>query len=283
MIEEPFKAIASDLDPLVISAPTIRCGTTLLQRLLCSSSRALIYGELCAQDLEFLLNLYVFKSQQYQTRKREVAAALDSVLTRNVDNWIPTLMPDVDEYLKALGRGAFSGIEYCREYARSAGRPVWGFKYPGWNPAMLQLVRALMPRARFVFIHRELKDCLGSAKTHSLSYGTAYSKDDIREFCRAWAENENYMLSLCGEAEVLSLQYQDLVSEPQATLAKLAEFTGVEDMDPKVLDRKINAWVGSESVNQSKDGYFPPAGLDDFDWQMINATAPAVMGQASAR
>ena len=61
MIDGLPQQLISDLDPLVITSPVIRSGTTLLQRLLCSSPSALIYGELCAQDLEFFLNLYTFK------------------------------------------------------------------------------------------------------------------------------------------------------------------------------------------------------------------------------
>src|SRR5260370_35678049 len=104
MIEDPFTAIVSDLDPLVITAPTIRSGTTLLQRLLCSSSRALIYGELCAQDLEFFLNFYTFKSQQYNRRHEEVSTTLRNVLARDVNDWIPTLMPEISGYLRTIRR-----------------------------------------------------------------------------------------------------------------------------------------------------------------------------------
>lgn len=38
---------------IIITLPTIRSGTTLPQRLLCSATNALIYGATCAQDLEF--------------------------------------------------------------------------------------------------------------------------------------------------------------------------------------------------------------------------------------
>src|SRR2546428_5771682 len=99
MTEDSLGTIVSDLDPLVITAPTIRSGTTLLQRLLCSSHRALIYGELCAQDLEIFLNLYAFKSQQYNSRREEAAVALEQVLAGDVNNWIPGLMPEISGYL----------------------------------------------------------------------------------------------------------------------------------------------------------------------------------------
>jgi hypothetical protein len=61
----PSNFLSLDLDPLIIGSPTPRCGTTLLQRLLCSSQHALIYGEKCAQDLELFLNIYTFKVQEY--------------------------------------------------------------------------------------------------------------------------------------------------------------------------------------------------------------------------
>ena|SRR3989441_4957674 len=282
MIEDSFSAIVSDLDPLVITAPTIRSGTTLLQRLLCSSSKALIYGELCAQDLEFFLNFYAFKSQQYNCRQEEVSTSLRRVLAGDVNDWIPTLMPEIPDYLRAIGRAAFSGISYCRDHAIGLGRPVWGFKHPAWNPATVRLMRALMPRARFIFIHRELKDCLKSAKAQGVTYGATYSKSEVEEFCRSWAENREYLLSLDGEATVFSLQFEDLVREPQETLARMTKFTGVQDMDPNVLNHKVNTWAGEDYVMQSKNGYFEPAELDDSDQRIVDATARLPIEQLRA-
>jgi Sulfotransferase family len=268
MTGHSFKEIASDLDPLVITAPAIRSGTTLLQRLLCSSRRALIYGELCAQDLEFFLNLYVFKSQQYNSRIEERSIALEKVLSGDVNDWIPDLMPQVSEYLKAMGGGVFAGISYCRDYAISVGRPVWGFKHPDCNPATIRLMRAVMPGSRFIFIHRNLNDCLKSAKAQ----GITYSKSQIEEFCRSWSDNRNYLLTLKDEPGVCSIDYEQLIREPQVTVATLAEFTGLDDMDLNVLNHKINTWAGEDYIMQSKTGYFQPAELDECDQQIINAT-----------
>jgi hypothetical protein len=282
MTENSPKAIVSDLDPLVITAPTMRSGTTLLQRLLCSSSKALIYGELCAQDLEFFLNFYTFKSHQYSYRHQEVSTSLRNVLTRDVNQWIPTLMPEIPEYLNAIGRAAFSGIAYCRDYAVSLGRPVWGFKYPGWNPATIRLMRTIMPGSRFIIIHRELKDCLKSAKAQAIKFGVNFSKPEVEEFCRSWHDNRDYLLSIDDEATVLSLQYDDLIREPHATLTKLADFTGLDNMNPDVLNHKVNTWSGSDSPVQSKDGYRAPVELDDSDWQIINTAASFASEQPHA-
>ena len=191
----------------------------------------------------------------------------------DVNDWIPTLMPEISEYLKIIGRSAFAGIGYCRDYAIETGRPVWGFKHPAWNPATIRLMRAVMPRSRFVFIERELKDCLKSAKKQALTYGGSYSRQDVEEFCRSWAENRSYMMSLSDEPAVLLLRYDDLVREPRAVLAKLADFTGLDDMDPEVLNHRVNTWKGEDCITQSRTGYFAPAELDELDLQIVNAIA----------
>ncbi len=179
-----ISAVPTELDPLIITAPTIRSGTTLLQRLLCSSHAVLIYGELVAQDLEFLLNLYTFKAQAYTFKRRALAQGLEQVLAGEVNAWIPDLMPDVDEYVAAFGQAAFAGIRYCRDYAQQRGRPAWGFKSPAWKPALVRLVRTLMPRARFIVTTRDLAACVRSAKAQ-LQLG---SLPDVQEFCRTWRE-----------------------------------------------------------------------------------------------
>jgi len=272
VINLPKGVVAADLDPLIITAPVIRSGTTLLQRLLCSSRRALIYGELCAQDLEFFLNLYTFKVQEYTYHKQMYATGLDKVLKGDVNDWIPDLMPDIDGYLAALSRSAFAGILYCRDYAARVGRPVWGFKQPGWKPPMLRLLRTVMPKSRFIFIYRNVVDCLKSAKAkHAIN-----SLQDVDEFCRTWAASLEYTLSLGDDPALLVLRYQELVSEPQTTLERIAKFSSVDDMNPAVLQRKINSWAGEDYIAQAKDGYTPPADLTEAEMQIVEDTTSAL-------
>src|SRR5215470_18796534 len=95
---------ANDLDPLIISAPTVRSGTTLLQRLLCSATNALIFGENCAQDLEFFLGAYISKRLMYHHYRDRFTETLTRVNSGATDDWILDLMPDIDGYLQALGR-----------------------------------------------------------------------------------------------------------------------------------------------------------------------------------
>ena len=229
-VEQPSST--SDLDPLIVTSPVMRSGTTLLQRLLSSSQRALIYGELCAQDLDIYLNLYTLKAQQYNLRRAYYAEALRKVLAGEVNDWILDLMPDLDEYLAAQRQSAFAGIACCRDYARRVGRPTWGFKHPAWQPVTIRMLRTVLPRSRFIFIYRDLVPCLQSAKAGQ----AIHSLQETAQFCQEWKENLTFALDLRDDPAVLLLRYEDLIREPTATLDRLAAFAGVNDLDHTVLD-----------------------------------------------
>ena len=213
---------AASLDPLVITSPVIRSGTTLLQRLLCSSPEALVYGELCGQDLDFLLQLCMVKTQIYTAKKPFYADTLRQVLEGKVNSWIPDLMPEMDGYLAALSRGAFAGLANCRDFALSLGRKVWGFKYPGWAPHRIQLLRRMMPLSRFICIHRNLPDCVKSAKAQ----GEVQTEELLRAFCESWKTNLLFTLGQVNDPAFLVLKYEDGITEPEEMLRRIADFTG---------------------------------------------------------
>ena len=264
----PSNPLSTDLDPLIVTSPTPRCGTTLLQRLLCSSRSALIFGEKCAIDLELLLNIYTFKVQEYNYGRAGYDQELQKVLRGEVNDWILELMPDIDGYLAVLQKSALSGITYCRDYALQAGRPVWGFKHPAWSPTTIRLIRNCVPGARFIFILRNLGDCLKSAKAQRL----VVRVPEMRDFCQKWAQGVACANSMRDDKAVLVVNYEDLATQPEETLAKLALFSGLRDMDHSVLDHKINAWMGQQFSTQSKDGYIPPAELTDAELALVAET-----------
>jgi hypothetical protein len=261
-----------DLDPLFITSPSIRCGTTVLQRLLCSSRHALIYGELCGADLEVYLNLYVFKTKEYGIRKQIYAAGLRDVLQGKTDEWIPDLMPDIDSYLAALAQSSFAGLAHCRSYALEVGRSVWGIKFPGWKPSTIKLLRDLMPRSRFIYIYRDLIACLKSAKAQHL----LRSMIEVKDFCRAWQASLTYMLGLRDDPAILLINYAELISEREYVLDRIAHFTMLDDLDVSTLDRKINTWVTGEHPLHAPDGYMVAAELSNAELQVAAETSLAV-------
>src|SRR5512146_2319187 len=109
--------VATDLDPVIITSPLQRSGTTLLQRLLCSAPNALIYGERPAQELEFFLSIHAIKVQENLFYRDINQRKLERVLSADVNDWILDVTPDSDGYLFALQKAAFSGVAYCRDFA----------------------------------------------------------------------------------------------------------------------------------------------------------------------
>ena len=259
----------TDLNPLIIASPTIRSGTTLLQRLLCSATNALIYGETCAHDLELFLTVHQSRVLMYGMGKPRYAASLSQVEAGDVNDWILDLMPDIDGYLDHLGRSCFSLLTYCRDYAVAAGRPVWGVKAPGLKIPMLDLIRQTMPQARFIYIHRDILDCLRSAKARQ----SVRSESEVKAFCQSWAVNLRYALRLSHEPFMQLLNYAELIAEPEKCLPLIAAFTGAQEIKVDVLRRKINTRANDASA--SLPGYIEPAALTDAEMRIAcELTAP---------
>src|SRR5690349_3141683 len=114
--------IVSDLDPLIVTAPSIRCGTTLLQRLISSSKNGLLFGETAANELITALQMAEIKAGMYSHNSAQFASSLAAFQAGGVNEWMIDLMPDLDGYLRALYDGYLTPIGYCREFARRAGR-----------------------------------------------------------------------------------------------------------------------------------------------------------------
>jgi hypothetical protein len=78
----------SKLAPIVISSPTTRSGTTLLQRLLCSSDNAIVYGEVCSSDLDLYLNFFINRAMMYQFNRAKLDSSLEMFKQGEVNDWI---------------------------------------------------------------------------------------------------------------------------------------------------------------------------------------------------
>jgi hypothetical protein len=261
--------INSELNPIFVTSPSIRSGTTLLQRLLCSSSNALIYGEECGKDLELLLQLYASKSAIYTHSRQGFSTSLKRVLDGDVNDWILDLMPELNGYLDALRRAYLSGLAYCRDYALEVGRPVWGIKYPGWSPHLIRLIRRVMPKSRFIIIHREIVDCLRSAKARR----SVNTEQEVRQFCKTWADNLAFMLGLENDPSVLLVKYAELVTEPLKVSEMLVGFADVQDMRLETLNHKINNWADGESNGMNKSSYIEPMDLTETEKAIAEESA----------
>lgn len=256
-----------ELKPILITSPTIRCGTTLLQRLLCSSSNALIYGEEIGKDLELQLQIFASRKMVYTHSRQRFATSLDRVLQGDTNDWIPDLMPDIDGYLEALRQASFAGLSYCRQHAENKNRELWGFKYPGWQPHLIRMLFDAVPSTSLIYIFRDLGDCVRSAK----AWGELQNEVDTQQFCAQWAGHMTFMQQWQHSNCVLMLPYEDLVKQPMQAIGRLCNFIHFEGMKSEVLQHKINNMTEGADTRRGHLNYIEPAALTELESGFIEA------------
>ncbi len=260
------------LSPVLVTSPTVRSGTTLLQRLLCTSPDALIYGEEIGKDLDLQLQISSSRRLVYGHSRQRFTESLERVVAGDADDWILDLMPDLDGYLDALHRGAFAGLEHCRQHAASLGRPTWGFKYPGWPPHLVRQLFDHLPGTRVVYLVRPLADTARSAK----AWGAISDEAGLQAFCTQWAQGVAFMQQWRQSHPVLVLAFDELVAQPAPALARLQDFLGIRGIDPRVLERRINNLTQGLDTRHGHNDYLPPATLSPRELVLVEAATRAV-------
>jgi len=255
------------LKPILVTSPTIRCGTTLLQRLLCSSDNTLIYGEEIAKDLEMQLQLFASRKMVYAHSRQRFASSLDRVMQGDTNDWIPDLMPEIGGYLEALHQGSFAPLAYCQQYAEQHGRELWGFKYPGWQPHLISMLFDAVPATKVIYISRQLADAVRSAK----AWGEIKNEADTQQFCTQWGNHGKFMHQLQHSRPVLMLQYESLVREPGQAIEQLCKFLPFEGLNTEVLLHKINNLADGRDTRREHNDYIEPAALTALESSMIDA------------
>lgn len=248
--------------PLLVTSPTLRSGSTLVQRLLCSAPDAIIYGEEIGKDLDLLLQILASRRMVYAHSRARLEQGLARVLAGDANDWLIDLMPDLGAYDGALRDATYAGLATCAAHAQAVGRPVWGFKYPGWLPVLARRMAEDLPGLRVVYVVRRLADTVRSAR----AWGLAKDAEALQAFCGQWLEHQRQMRGL--RCPVLRLEFEALVPGAAATLSSLQAFAGVGAMDPSVLDQRINNFAAPAGPGLPPPGYVAPAGLEagEADW-----------------
>ncbi len=256
------------LAPICIASPLRRSGTTLLQRLLSSAPNALIYGESCANDLVTLTSLYANKRMLFEQNAAWRDAQLQEVLKGNVNDWIPDLMPEISGYIAAYKTSIMQLMEHYADFAKAQNRPVWGMKLPEWQPGVLALVQQLFPNAKTIYLHRNIADCVRSAKRMGMVQGLA----EIQHFATIGQQFAQQARQLLQGENVLQLNYEAFLAEPMSHIAQLETFTGAKGIDSSVLDVKINTYDNDPNLELSDgDNYLKPDELSKEELAILTA------------
>lgn len=161
-------------------------------------------------------------------------------LRRRVDSLAPFSLPDAVRAFYAY-------------YAESQGKPLWGDKTPTYG-LLLADIGALLPEARFVHLLRDGRDS-------ALSYRRVWFGPgrDLVQHARTWTERVSRARAL-GAAlgqRYLEIRYEDLVSQPAASLAAVCAFLDLP-FSERMLDYHLTA---AEHIARTKPRHRPDGSL----------------------
>jgi hypothetical protein len=215
--------------PVFLFASGLRCGSTLLQRLLNSHPDLLIWGE---QD--GFLNRFVPAHLALLDWQREYHAQRDEFLAFGYDTFSANMLPtdaDLTEAASAFVRALFA------DPARRLGRPRWGCKEVRCDAAIASFLLDLFPAASIVHLTRDPVNCFLSLQEWEAS-PDRWSRTDTEATLADWARINASFADGATAPPHLSLRYEDMTAaECQETaVADLTTFTG---LDPKFLDRGV--------------------------------------------
>jgi len=270
-LELPNRYLA--LSPIIVTSPTTRCGTTLVQRLVSTSDNALLYGEEIGLHIRALTEWFVGLMQHHDRVGEALDADFQRALTGALNDWRPGLMPPTSVTLRAFAETYYQIPATLAEYGRSIGRPVWGFKGPAYSRDTIRAFLSLMPRAKVIYVFRNPFDALKSAKARKF----ADTDEGVAGFCSEWTRNMREVSSLGESERLLLLKYEDLIEQPKAQIRRVELFTETTGIDEAVLDIKINTFSGEEADGHSPSQYIQPAKLTAAETETVLAQAGAVV------
>lgn len=240
--------VAGSMSPIFIGGIR-RSGTSLLRGIIGSHPDVAIYH----QDLP-LFSYYLDKFRACNLRDSCQASEFWAEIHRAIEFRDPNppvclkrirsafdQLPDQD---KSVG----SALEcILRDYALAIGRPRFGLKTP-YQEFSVDDIFAQFPGAKFVQIIRDPRDSSTShaAYAHGAWINKIYTEDAL---IRDWASSsQRASINLDRFPEsYLVLRYEDLASNPDATVARICEFLNLAP-DPSMLrmDQQLG-WNGHNS------------------------------------
>lgn len=218
-------AHASDVPVFILGM--LRSGTSLAEQILAGHSQISGGGEL------------MFMPQAIRKYTEQPAAVTGDKIAA---------LPD--ETLKAIGAHYLAKLE---EFYPSKRRVT--DKLPG-NFMIIGLIRTLFPMARIIHCVRDpLDTCLSCYVTH-FDGGHPYTYDlqELGEYYRMYRSLMTHYQGLIGDEHILTVRYEDLVSDVEAEAKRMLEFCGL-DWEPACIEfSKVARAVKTASLYQVRQG-----------------------------
>jgi hypothetical protein len=237
--------------PIFLLASGWRAGSTLLQRVLVTDPRVLLWGEPFG-DLALpsrIAEMVGHISQLYLLKERFIPDNLTS--TAMATSWIASLYPPGNDFRLAL-RSLFD--RWLGEPARQRGFARWGLKEVRLGAAEASLLHWLYPNAKFVVLSRHPYDCYRSLADSGWNH-VYHQRPDVRVdsaagFARHWNRLAAGWSELPTGFPCRHIKYEDLISG-RVDFRELESWLGIEVKENVAL----SVFVGQTARRQRLSWY----------------------------
>jgi hypothetical protein len=257
--------------PIIIAAPTQRCGTTLIQRALNSTKQAIVYGEnfhLVENIPEIVANI----ETNLDVKVERTTSSREQLILGRYDQDLSALYPDYGAYAALIKAKFFDLLNFYAAESVRHGFARWGVKNQITNlNGFLSLVR-LVPNLTCVIVYRDIGEVIRSHKARFPR--TLSTLNDYRAYGARWARNYRVLRSFRGPG-CLHIEHRDLVQSPDFFIDRLEKICGISGIDRAVFTRKINVSpiIDTLTLDEAESGYRPPADLSVEEYEAVMSTA----------
>jgi hypothetical protein len=245
-----------------------RSGTTLLQSFLAAHPQVLSFPETAVFSRLFVAPLAGDASANMPAGRiaaaRERASTfLDAVGRRELTELLAGPDASIAEFARSF-------VDVLDRLALDGGKQGWTEKTPK-HLALVPEIRQLVPGARFILVLRDGRQNVASLYDAARRYPNVWwpaGLDDLDQAIQRWNQSARRARQLRGDADVLLVRYEKLISHTVAVLQEICAFAGLS-FKRDMVERR--AEVAREVVGPGepwKAGVFEtvqPAGNDKFD------------------
>lgn len=259
--------------PILVTSPTTRSGTTLLQRLITSSENGICYGEFCGRRIVELCAFAHRELVSVQSNKERQDFEWNNILSGNVDYW----MVGLDLPGEFAGHALAGAVQFYRqnydEATRAIKKEVWAAKVP--KLAFKDVVKTadLINDLKCIYIYRNVYDVVKSQK----SKGWLANQTKLADACREWLANTEVIATLKRNrfenlpAMLHVVQYEDLTRNLADNIGRIEAFSGLRGIRPEVADTKVNTWIPTSNTDfQPQVSYKEPQRLSVGECRLID-------------
>ncbi|MFT2090394.1 sulfotransferase [Paraglaciecola sp. 2405UD69-4] len=233
--------------PIFIFSAGWRSGSTLLQRLITSENKLLIWGE--PYDRCNLIQNMAKSMNAFDNSWPPEGYYIKNETNDLANQWIANLYPSLDKYLSAQTSVL---LEMFSIPAQRMGAKNWGIKEVRFGLSEALFLKLLFPNAKFLYLERELHTAFSSYKSFNseMPWFAEYPTKHVFTPYK-FASHRRKMITEMKEAQKIvggiHIKYEELISN-QSVVSSIENYCDLT-ISNGVLNNKVGSGDQKSSIN----------------------------------